>query len=115
MIIRSLKLILLKLIKVLTDIYKNIEMQSTKKVISLKLVRNEIPKYVTFLAKYLSTPLSINENKYVTEEELRANNEKTYRWSKIPHINCRLPSYEERMGGTLFTTPKYYKNSEKEC
>lgn len=91
-------------------------MQQVKKFVSSKLVRNEIPKYVTFLAKYLSTPLNINDNKYVTEDELRENNEKIYRWSKLPHINCRLPSYEERIdGNTLFTTPKYYKNSKKDC
>ena len=91
-------------------------MQSVAKVLRTKLVRNDIPKYVTFLAKYLSTPLSINENKYVTEDELRENNEKIYRWSKLPHINCRLPSYEERTrGNKLFTEPKYYKNSEKDC
>jgi hypothetical protein len=91
-------------------------MQSVAKVLRTKLVRNDIPKYVTFLAKYLSTPLSINENKYVTEDELRENSEKIYSWSKLPHINCRLPSYEERMGGnTLFTIPKYYNDSEKNC
>ena len=91
-------------------------MQQVKKFVSTKLVRNEIPKYVTFLAKYLSTPLSINENKYVTEDELRENNEKIYRWSKLPHINCRLPSYDEgARDNILFTEPKYYKNSEKDC
>lgn len=91
-------------------------MQRVKNLVVSKLVRNEIPKYVTFLEKYLATPLSINRNKYVTEEELRANNEKIYRWSKLPHINCRLSSYDDRLNGNkLFTDAKYYKNSEKDC
>ena len=91
-------------------------MQRVKKLVSSKLVRNEIPKYVTFLAKYLSTPLSITENKYVTEEELEENSERIYRWSKLPHINCRLASYDERLNDNkLFTEDKYYKDSEKDC
>ena len=43
--------------------------------------------------------------------------EKIYKWSQLPHINCRLPSYNDIINESnktiLFTKPKYFKNSNK--
>ena len=88
-------------------------MQNLTKTFSQRLVRNEIPEYVTLLSKYLSTPIKINENKYVTEEDLKDNREKIYKWTQLPHINCRLSSYYDKE--TIFTKPKYFKNINKDC
>ena len=88
-------------------------MQNLLKSVSTKLVRNDIPEYVLILSKYLSTPLNINNNKYITEEELKDNRKKIYNWSKQPHIQSRLSSYYDKE--TIFTKPKYYKNINKDC
>jgi len=92
-------------------------MQNLVKNVGHKLVKNEIPLYVSFLSKYLSTPLNINEDEYITEQELKINREKIYKWSQLPHINCRLPSYNDIINESnktiLFTKPKYFKNSNK--
>ena len=82
--------------------------KGSQRLESVRLVKNKIPSYVTFLSKYLSVPIELNEDKYITQEEDRKNKKRIYAWTKHPYINAWLSPHGERQDGISFRYPFQY-------
>tara|TARA_Y100000590_G_scaffold78382_1_gene87076 strand:- start:735 stop:1028 length:294 start_codon:yes stop_codon:yes gene_type:complete len=90
-------------------------LRSATNIHTTKLIKNKIPKYITFLSNYLSIPIHLNENEYITKKEDKQNKDIIYRWTQHPCIKPWLATHHERQKGILFRHPEFYDDNQKNC
>ena len=98
------------MIKEITTTYNNTAHHNHK----MSLVRNQIPRVVSFISRIVHHKPDISYKKYISVAESGKNYEKIYKWSKLPEVVCCLPTYDEMVaskGNIIISSSRHYGNS----